>query len=158
MQVRLNTAMETFAQRVKARRDALKLNQSQVAKLARLKQPDISKIELGGIQKTTEILGLARALQCNPDWLVTGEGEMQSGANITLPAFKMSGSGGPTAIELENNPLYPAIRRVKLKAQAGVSGYAVEYSTEDDGPPWGIPGNAGSGMDGRKGSRLLQEA
>lgn len=56
-------------------------------------------------------------------------------ANITLPAFQMSGSGGPTAIELENNPLYPAIRRVKLKAQAGVSGYAVEYSTEDDGPP-----------------------
>lgn len=135
MQVRLNAAMETFAQRVKARRDALKLNQSQVAKLAGLKQPDISKIELGGIQKTTEILGLARALQCNPDWLVTGEGEMQSGANITLPAFQMSGSGGPTAIELENNPLYPAIRRVKLKAQAGVSGYAVEYSTEDDGPP-----------------------
>lgn len=41
----------------------------------------------------------------------------------------------PTTIELENNPEYPAIRRVKLKAQAGASGYAVEYSQEDDGPP-----------------------
>lgn len=38
------------------------------------------------------------------------------------------------AINLENNPEYPAIRRVALKAQAGVSGYAVEYMN-DDGPP-----------------------
>jgi transcriptional regulator with XRE-family HTH domain len=67
--------MESLAKRVKARRRELKLNQSQVAELAGLKQPDISKIELGLIQKTTEILGLARALQCNPDWLATGEGE-----------------------------------------------------------------------------------
>jgi phage repressor protein C with HTH and peptisase S24 domain len=38
-------------------------------------------------------------------------------------------------IEIENNPDYPSIRRVKLKAQAGASGYAVEYQKEDDGPP-----------------------
>lgn len=37
-------------------------------------------------------------------------------------------------IELEDNPDYPAIRRVALKAQAGVSGYSVEY-LNDDGPP-----------------------
>ncbi len=123
MQVRLNKGMETFAQRVKARRDALQLNQSQVAKLAGLKQPDISKIELGAIQKTTEILGLARALQCDPDWLATGEGNM------------LDSSRPLKEIELENNPDYPAIRRVKLKAQAGASGYAVEYQKEDDGPP-----------------------
>lgn len=115
--------METFAQRVRARRDALKLNQSQVAKLAGLKQPDISKIELGAIQKTTEILALARALQCNPDWLATGEGQMLGGA-----------ARGPKEIDLDNNPDYPAIRRVAIKAQAGVSGYAVEYMN-DDGPP-----------------------
>lgn len=46
-----------------------------------------------------------------------------------------SGAIGPTPIELDNNPEYPSIRRVKLKAQAGVSGYAVEYQAEDDGPP-----------------------
>jgi phage repressor protein C with HTH and peptisase S24 domain len=38
------------------------------------------------------------------------------------------------AIELSDNPDYPAIRRVSLKAQAGVSGYAVDYMN-DDGPP-----------------------
>lgn len=115
--------METFAKRVRARREALKLNQSQVAKLAGLKQPDISKIELGAIQKTTEILALARALQCNPDWLATGEGQMLGGAGRT-----------PKEIDLTDNPDYPSIRRVAIKAQAGVSGYAVEYMN-DDGPP-----------------------
>ena len=38
------------------------------------------------------------------------------------------------AIDLDNNPEYPAIRRVNIKAQAGVSGYAVEHMG-DDGPP-----------------------
>jgi phage repressor protein C with HTH and peptisase S24 domain len=38
-------------------------------------------------------------------------------------------------MDLENNPLYPAIRRVKLKAQAGASGISVDYGHEDDGQP-----------------------
>ena len=38
------------------------------------------------------------------------------------------------AIDLDNNPEYPSIRRVNIKAQAGVSGYAVEHMG-DDGPP-----------------------
>lgn len=37
-------------------------------------------------------------------------------------------------IELANNPEYPSVRRVSLKAQAGVTGYAVDYMN-DDGPP-----------------------
>lgn len=40
----------------------------------------------------------------------------------------------PQAIYLTGNPEYPAIRRVSIKAQAGVTGYAVEYMNED-GPP-----------------------
>ena len=68
--------MTTFAKRVKDRRLELGLNQSQVAKASGLKQPDISKIELGLILKTMEPLGLARALQCSPYWLTTGEGAM----------------------------------------------------------------------------------
>lgn len=67
--------MDSFAARVKSRRDELGLTQGQVAKASGLKQPDISKIERGDIKKTTELLGLARALECNPDWLDTGRGE-----------------------------------------------------------------------------------
>ncbi len=43
-------------------------------------------------------------------------------------------SGSLSAIALDDNPDYPAVRRVAIKAQAGVSGYAVEYM-HDDGPP-----------------------
>lgn len=42
--------------------------------------------------------------------------------------------GSAKAINLDDNPDYPAIRRVSLKAQAGVTGYAVDYMN-DDGPP-----------------------
>lgn len=66
--------MENLAQRVKARRSELGLTQVEVAKLSGLKQADISKIEIGLIQKTTGLLGLSRALQCNPEWLDTGDG------------------------------------------------------------------------------------
>lgn len=64
--------MQTLADRVKERRAKLKLTQAQVAKKSGLKQPDISKIELGLILETTKILGLAKALECNPNWLSTG--------------------------------------------------------------------------------------
>ena len=40
----------------------------------------------------------------------------------------------PVEIDLENNPDYPAVRRVSIKAQAGVSGYAVEYMGDDGHP------------------------
>lgn len=37
-------------------------------------------------------------------------------------------------IELDNNPDYPAIRRVNITAKAGVTGYAVDYIDEDRPP------------------------
>lgn len=74
MQVRLNALMDSFAKRAKVRREELLLTQTQVAKRSGLKQPDISKIERGDIKKTTELLGLARALECSPDWLESGMG------------------------------------------------------------------------------------
>jgi phage repressor protein C with HTH and peptisase S24 domain len=40
----------------------------------------------------------------------------------------------PYTINLENNPDYPAVRRVRIKASAGIAGYAVERMDED-GPP-----------------------
>lgn len=66
--------MTNFADRVKTRRTNLGLTQEQVAKISGLKQPDISKIELGLISETAKILGLAKALECSPEWLSTGKG------------------------------------------------------------------------------------
>ena len=75
MQVGLNNCMENFGERVKFRRSALGLSQVAVAKTAGLKQSDISKIEHGTIMETKKLLGLAKALQCRPEWLVSGRGE-----------------------------------------------------------------------------------
>lgn len=40
----------------------------------------------------------------------------------------------PQTIDLENNPDYPAIRRVRFKLSAGASGFGVEYRSEDGAP------------------------
>jgi SOS-response transcriptional repressor LexA len=75
MQGRLNRGMDTLARRVKAARARLELTQQQLADAAGLQQSDISKIERGGIQKTTAIPALSRVLRCNPHWLDTGDGD-----------------------------------------------------------------------------------
>ncbi|WP_177172787.1 S24 family peptidase [Giesbergeria anulus] len=40
----------------------------------------------------------------------------------------------PTPIALENNPDYPAVRRVQFKLSAGATGFGVEYREEDGAP------------------------
>lgn len=75
MQARFNAGMQTLAQRLKVARERLELTQTQLAKAAGLQQTDVSKIERGAIRKTTAIPTLARALQCDPHWLQTGDGE-----------------------------------------------------------------------------------
>lgn len=65
--------MTSLAIRAKARRLELTLTQGEVARRSGLKQPDISKIELGLIAETTKIVGLARALQCRAEWLTDGK-------------------------------------------------------------------------------------
>lgn len=74
MQLRLTLAMDTLAARVKAARKFRKMTQDQLAKEAGAGQSDISKIERGGIERTTHLIGMATALKCDPRWLDTGDG------------------------------------------------------------------------------------
>jgi transcriptional regulator with XRE-family HTH domain len=80
MQLRLNSgmsrALDTLAARMKFARERANLTQKDLAELSGMRQPDISKIELGGIQKTTGIARLAMALQVRPEWLELGNGDM----------------------------------------------------------------------------------
>lgn len=143
--------MENFAKRAKTRRKELGLSQEEVATLSGLKQPDVSKIELGKINQTTQILELAKALECNPEWLKTGEGPMEpvtATANITLPGFTVTATASNQAqaltwsagrameiVDIDNHPDYAPVRRVNIKAQAGVSGFSIEYLLNDEKPP-----------------------
>jgi SOS-response transcriptional repressor LexA len=65
--------METIGERVRHRRAQLGMSQEELAKVAGLKQSDISKIERGIIRRTTAVIELARALQCSPNYLALGE-------------------------------------------------------------------------------------
>lgn len=73
---------QTLAQRLKWVREQRGLTQTQLAnrtgKPPVVNQPDISKIERGETLRPTGILALARALECNADWLDTGDGEWQA--------------------------------------------------------------------------------
>ena len=106
--------MESLASRTKARRKELGFTQAEVARSAGLKQSDISKIENGSIQKTTEMLGLARALRCNPQWLEDGRGEMVPSAPASSAELGLT----PGAMELAMlYDMIPTTQRIK-RAQA----------------------------------------
>lgn len=84
--MRLNRGMirelETLARRLKFAREQRGLTQPQLAAAAGMKQPDISKIENGGIVKTTGIARLAAALEVSPLWLEMNEGPSPTWANV----------------------------------------------------------------------------
>jgi SOS-response transcriptional repressor LexA len=65
--------MDTLAERVKAARKHRGMTQAALAKAAGANQSDISKIERGEIERTTHLIGLATALECDPRWLDTGD-------------------------------------------------------------------------------------
>lgn len=68
--------MNTLAERVKYAREQKGLSQHEVADKANISQPTYFKIENGLTQKPRNILDIATALNVNPQWLATGQGEM----------------------------------------------------------------------------------
>lgn len=70
------TDMSEMGKRVRALRKARGLTQVQLAALLRVSQPGISDIERGDTHAVTgeTLTALARALQTNPDWIITGKG------------------------------------------------------------------------------------
>lgn len=67
----------------------------------------------------------AAYLGVSAHWLSTGEGPMLPGSGATAHT---------QAVPLDDNPQYPAIRRVKFKLSAGASGFGVDYLDEQDAP------------------------
>lgn len=105
----------------------------------RRNQPAVAKLlgmSVAQLMSDTEaeMMGFT-SLEQEIDWIQQSDEPINKPERMREARARWTSQTGPAVIELENNPLYPAIRRVKLKAQAGVSGYAVEYTQEDDGPP-----------------------
>lgn len=58
------------------------------------------------------LLNAARILGVSPDWLATGKGEMKATKSAT---------------DVDEHSDFKAIKRVKFKLSAGISGYEIEY-------------------------------
>jgi phage repressor protein C with HTH and peptisase S24 domain len=58
----------------------------------------------------------------------------QPGESVEMVAVNLAHMRAqPQPIEMENNPDYPAVRRVSVKAQAGIAGFAIE-DVQDTAP------------------------
>jgi len=114
------SAMNTeFGQRLKQARKAAALTQAQLAKKVGIGQSTIAELEKIG-SGSSHTPAIAAILNVSALWLATGQGQMQSASR--------------QLIDLDNNPDYPAIRRVHFSLSAGVHGYAVEYEEEPAAP------------------------
>ena len=65
--------METISQRLKQKREEMNLSQDQLAKLAGMKQQSLQAIEAGTTKRPRYLVGLARALKCEPEWPLVGD-------------------------------------------------------------------------------------
>lgn len=66
--------MESLSDRIKLRRSELKLTQAELAALVGTKQQTIQQVESGLTKRPRRLIELAVALQCDPRWLLFGEG------------------------------------------------------------------------------------
>lgn len=64
--------MQTISERVKDKRLALKMTQSELAAKAGVKQQSIQLIEAGVTKRPRHLLEIAIALNCDPSWLQFG--------------------------------------------------------------------------------------
>lgn len=84
-----------------------------------------------GVSKPGALIA-QRRLGINPAWILSGDLPLL----VSEPATAGYAVQEPPhrAIDLENNPDYPAIRRVRFKLSAGASGFGIEYRDEDGAP------------------------
>lgn len=113
--------MPTIAERLKRARAEKGWTQGRLAAASGVSQGTIGNIESGARQSRASLNPIAEALGVNYKWLADGVG------------CKYVISEKP-AIYLVDNPDYPAVRRVKLQVQAGVTGFSIQGDNEDADP------------------------
>lgn len=109
---------EGIGDRIKKRRQELKLSQPALArKVGGITYQAIQAVERGG--RTSHLIGIARALEVEPQWLETGHGSMEKPTTEPQPAVSVN--------YLENNnnsPLNKGDRRAIIAEKIAVLGMA----------------------------------
>ncbi|MFD2177785.1 S24 family peptidase [Veronia pacifica] len=127
--------MSKLAQKIKLRMSELGINQQELAELVGLSQVSVHKLVSGKTGSTTKIFEIAKALQCDPSWLV-GDEDVPVEINHTKSAAESNAnwSGGIETWD-DSTPLrddeveIPFLNEVELSA-----GNGAVCSKEYEGP------------------------
>lgn len=103
--------MKTIGQRIEQVRVERELTKTDIWKAAGLSSGVYKQWLDGGKLSAESLIKVAAILNVDPRWLETGKGEKERKGEI----------------DLDQHPEYTAIKRVRFKLSAGVSGYEVEY-------------------------------
>lgn len=146
--------MNNLAQRLIQARENKGLTQGALAKLAGVSQGTIGNLEAGLRNSARKIVEIAAALDVDPAWLANGKGSMVStptpARSINQPqaaAHEDEGfittaantNFGGVGVRIGDGPATVPIRAVKLRLQAGVSGFVAEPDLEIDHGYFQVP-------------------
>ncbi len=114
------TGRTKFGTRMLAAREQAGLTQLEVRSRLDISQSTISELE-NSANGSSRVAEFASLYKVDPMWLATGKGEMRPREDK------------PPLVAAEPYH-YAAVRRVKFKLSAGISGFEVEYQDEDRAP------------------------
>lgn len=121
-------------------------SQAELARALNQSSQTVSNWETRGISKSGLLMAQTQ-IGCSVTWLTTGEGPMVVGVSVQEPVdsdgFITSGHGDPVdgaqGVRVGSGPETIPIRAVKLKLQAGVSGFVAEPDMEVDHGYYQVP-------------------
>ncbi len=126
----------SIGSRIREARRAAKLTQKALAERVGMKQASLSELETGESQGTTMVASFAAALGVSALWLETGKGSMAPEPTADLrdlvPGARLVHVSG------QDDPSMTQIMKVKLRVQAGITGFQVEPEYHD-GETQGVP-------------------
>lgn len=107
----------TLGERVSKRRADLQMSQEELAKKSGVSRVAISKAELGMTKNFNgdTLFNVARALQCDPEWLQTGKGSIQGSSPDDLKSAKRYSESEPLPCKLPIFDWQTALEQIENK-------------------------------------------